>query len=253
MNGLFCGKSIQIPNLMSKRPRSNSDQILTLQEQTTGRRLERLRHTVANRQRGLMVVMEDVHNPHNLAAIARSCDAFGVQQVVYTFETAEAFDVQQVGRITSTSASKWLDYRTFEEGVAACFTALKTEGWHIVATVAGDDIPSLYDVDWTDTRYDQLAVLVGNEHAGISATAHTHADSHITIPMAGMIQSFNVSVATAITLAEITRQRRASDRDYSLPPDDADALYADLLNRAYFDRVKHKLKRNKPWPPRKKR
>jgi len=208
----------------------NRDNLLERRwEQQTERRKQRL-HTAARlRQRGLMVVMEDVHNPHNLAAIARSCDAFGIQQVAFTVQDHNLFDPQNVGRISSSSASKWLDYRIFEAGTVDCFTQLQAEGWHLMATVAGDDIPSLYDVDLT--QHEKLAVLVGNEHRGLSPKAVDMADSHITIPMRGMIQSFNVSVATAIILAEVTRQRQASPVDFNISEDDAWALALDFMQR----------------------
>lgn len=214
---------------------NNADNLLERRwEQLTERRQQRLTDAARQRQRGLMVVMEDVHNPHNLAAIARSCDAFGVQQVTFTVQDHNLFDPHSVGRISSSSASKWLDYRIFETGTKACFQTLQAEGWHLLATVAGDDIPSLYDVDLT--AHEKLAVLVGNEHQGLSQTAINLADSYITIPMRGMIQSFNVSVATAITLAEITRQREASPVDFNISPEDARTLALDFMQRRQFER-----------------
>lgn len=209
-----------------------------LNEQLTERRAERVRFVARNRQRGLMVVMEDVHNPHNLGAIARSCDAFGVQHIAFTVENRELFDPQDVTRVASTAASKWLDYRLFAEpgggSTAACFAALRAEGWHLLATVADEDVPSLYDFD--TTRYEKLALVVGNEHAGLSPAAVQAADSRVTIPMYGMTQSFNVSVATAIALAEITRQRRRDPARFLVDGAERDALHAELLRRSLLPR-----------------
>jgi len=172
-----------------------------------------------------------VHNPHNLAAIARSCDAFGVQQVAFTMADSETFDPTNRNTPTSTSASKWIDYRAFEDGTEPCFATLKREGWHIAATVAGNDVPSLYDIAWTQPEYEHLAVVVGNERVGLSETAVQHASSAITIPMLGMIRSLNVSVATAIILAEITRQRHASPKNYRLSTAEAEKLFKDFSRR----------------------
>lgn len=202
----------------------------------TERRLQRVIHTVANRQRGLMVIMEDVHNPHNLAAIARSCDAFGVQDVAFTMENEDLFDPKGVGKIVSASAAKWLDYRVFDTGTHHALTTLKSEGYHIAATWVNPDARDLYAVDFT--QYDKLALMVGNEHAGISPAAIELADSAIYIPMRGIIESFNVSVAAAITLAEIVRQRNASETDFL--QDDATAL--DLAH----DLVIRAMKPNRP-------
>lgn len=216
---------------------STRDDLLARQQaQLTPRRQRRIAETVQQRQRGLMVIMEDVHNPHNLAAIARSCDAFGVQDVSFTVQDHNLFDPKEIGRVSSSSASKWLDYRIFMDGTADAFTTLQAEGWHIMATVAGDDIPSLYDLDLA--QHDKLAVLVGNEHTGLSPKAVEMADSHMTIPMRGMIQSFNVSVATAITLAEVTRQREASPRNFAFSDDEIAALMLDFVGRRQFNSSK---------------
>lgn len=196
----------------------------------TDKRLRRIVNVVERRQRGLMLIMEDVHNPHNLAAIARSCDAFGVQEVAFTLENADLFDPTQRGKVASASAAKWLDYRIFDAGTDDALTTLKAEGWTIIASVLRQESQPIHEMDFT--QYDKLALMVGNEHAGLSETAQRHADAFMKIPMQGMIQSFNVSVAAALSLFEITRQRRASPRDFSLPDADADALVEDFIRRA---------------------
>lgn len=199
-------------------------------DQLSERRLKRVVNAASHRQRGLMVIMEDVHNPHNLAAIARSCDAFGIQQIAFTMEDENLFDPKQVGKIASASASKWLDYRVFENGTRDALTTLKNEGWHIIATWVNPDAKSIHEIDFTE--YDKLALLLGNEHSGISQTAIQLADSYMYIPMMGMIESFNVSVAAALSLFEITRQRLASEKDFFLPEDEARTLIADFAMRA---------------------
>lgn len=207
-----------------------SDELLTLEEQLTEQRLERVRRAARLRQRGLMVLMEAVRNPHNLAAIARSCDAFGVQDIGFTATQEDLFDPEQVGRVSSSSASKWLDYHIYTDGTRACLESLKAEGWQIVATVAGPGAVSIYECDFT--RLAPMVLLVGNEHAGLSDEAIALADHRVTIPMRGMIQSFNVSVATAITLAEIARQRDASPQRFTVEDDEAQALLAQFIRRS---------------------
>lgn len=188
------------------------------------RRMRRIVKTAAQRQRGLMTLMEDVHNPHNLQAIARSCDAFGVQRVGFTLENAELFDPTQVGQVTASGASKWLDYRIFTNGTRAALQTLQTEGYHVMASWVNPEARSLYEIDFT--QYDRLVLMIGNEKEGISPAAIESADSHVFIPMQGFIRSFNVSVATAICLAEITRQRRLSPIDFSL----GEAATRDLIH-----------------------
>lgn len=205
---------------------------MALRETVTPRRLAKIERTARHRQRGLMVVMEDVHNPHNLQAIARSCDAFGVQHLSVILETLERFDPTVEGRASSSSAHKWLDYTVYQD-TAAGLEAIRREGWHLLATVADPDAPALDAVDLTHER---LAVLVGNEKEGLSARALEAADTHVTIPMFGMIESFNVSVATALLLYEITRQRRASGRDHRISAPEANALLLDFLTRQNLPR-----------------
>lgn len=191
------------------------------------KRFEKIERTARSRQAGLMVIMEDVYNPYNLGAIARSCDAFGVQDVTVIFENQDVFDPREEGLGSALSASKWLDYRLMH-GTQRSLKTLKAEGWYILATVADRDTPTLYN---TDLSHPQLALLVGNEHAGVSDAALQLADSTVTIPMQGMIESFNVSVATAIMLYEITRQRRKSPHDYTLSESEALDLMWDFSLR----------------------
>ena len=190
-------------------------------------RFEKIQRTVEARQAGLMVVMEDVYNPHNLGAIARSCDAFGVQNLTVIFENQDEFDPKEEAVASASSANKWLDYRLMQ-GTGSSIQTLKDEGWHILATVPDRDAPSIYQADLTRK---QLALLVGNEHAGVSSEALALADSTITIPMQGMIESFNVSVATAILLYEITRQRQAHPEVFTLDEDAAFSLMEKLVRR----------------------
>ncbi|MEM9950758.1 MAG: RNA methyltransferase [Chloroflexota bacterium] len=206
----------------------------------TERRLRRVIETASKRQRDIMMLMEDVHNPHNLMAIARSCDAFGVQDIAFTMADEHHFDPTQIGKVSSSSASKWLDYRIFEQGTRDALTTLKREGWHIMATWVNPDAKSIYEIDFT--QHNKLVLMVGNEHAGISETAVELADSYMYIPMQGMIESFNVSVAAALTLYEVSRQRRQSKIDFSLPDDAFQKLVADFVVRAikpgYYERIK---------------
>lgn len=199
------------------------------QYQITERRMRRIIETASQRQRGLMVLMEDVHNPHNLQAIARSCDAFGVQDVGFTLENAELFDPTQVGKVSASGAAKWLDYRIFTDGTQTAIRTLQAEGYHVMATWVNPDAQNLYTIDFT--RYERLALMVGNEKEGISPAAVAQADTYLFIPMQGFIRSFNVSVATAICLAEITRQRRESPRTFNIDEAAARQLIIDFLQR----------------------
>jgi len=182
----------------------------------TEQRKKKLMTALAQRQPDLTIVMENIHDPHNVSAMLRSADAVGIHtvQLVYTKEK-----YPKVGKKSSSSANKWVERRKFDS-VAACYDQLRKEGFAIYATRLDQHALSLYAPDLTA----RCAFVFGNEHAGVSDEAAAKADATIMIPMMGMIQSLNVSVACAVVLYEALRQRlsegaygrrKFSDEEYS--------------------------------------
>ena len=165
------------------------------------RRIARFEYVLKHRQPDLTVVMENIHDPHNVSAMLRSCDAAGVweAQLLYNID---AFP--KIGKKSSASAGKWVERRKFKT-VGECYGKLRSEGFRIYATRLDEKAQSLYDFDLTQ----KVALVFGNEHRGVSDEAAQKADELLQIPMFGMIQSLNVSVACAITLYEALRQRLA--------------------------------------------
>ncbi len=185
----------------------------------TARRLQKMERVLRNRQLDLRVVCENIHDPHNVSAILRTCDAAGVGMVhlLYTHE-----EFPQLGKKSSASAKKWIDiqrHRSFEE----LQQALHRDGITIYATHLGERAISIYDVDWTQPS----AIIMGNEHRGVSDEALAIADANVYIPQFGMIESLNVSVATAIILYEAVRQRLQANR-YPNPNLDSEWIAAKL-------------------------
>ena len=175
----------------------------------TDERIEKLKRIARQRQSGLTIVIEDVFDPHNLGAIARSCDAFGVQEINIIFEKHPEFDPKQVGKNSSTATNKWLDFRIHHNTESALHT-LKAEGWQIAAAVLDPEAESLFHADLS---HEKTALLLGNEKQGLSDKAVKLADRLLTIPMQGIAQSMNVSVTAALLLYEVTRQRRQQRLD----------------------------------------
>lgn len=165
------------------------------------RRMARIRDVLRKRQPDLTVVMENIHDPHNVSAVLRSCDAVGVMRVQLLYNL-EKFP--RIGKKSSSSANKWLTWNKFTT-VDECYAALRAEGYAIYATHLSNEAASLYELDLTK----KVALVFGNEHRGVSDEAAARADGNFTIPMAGMIQSLNVSVACAVSLYEAMRQRLA--------------------------------------------
>ena len=165
------------------------------------RRTEKIRKVLANRQPDLTVVIENIHDPHNVSAVFRSCDAVGVLQVELLYNL-EKFP--RIGKKSSSSANKWLACRKHKT-VDQCYASLRNEGFKIYATHLGAESVSLYELDLTQ----KVALVFGNEHRGLSEEAAAKADGNFVIPMVGMIQSLNISVACAVSLYEAMRQRLA--------------------------------------------
>ena len=184
---------------------------------STQHREERINQVVSQRQKGI-IVLENIQDPHNAAAILRTCDSFGFQNVCLIFETASFFNPRRIGKSSSSSANKWLDYETFQTS-EECFLSLKNRNYTLYGTLLSQQSKSIYETDFTISS--SIALIVGNESNGLSEQAKKYADHHIMIPMMGMVESLNVSVATGICLYEITRQRKnKNNNDYGLSQQD---------------------------------
>lgn len=165
----------------------------------TEKRLKKIEKVAIARQFSLRVVLENIHDPHNVSAIFRTCDAVGVPQVDLLY-TLEKFP--KISKVSSASSKKWVEQRKFEL-TEECSVTLKQEGFKIYGTVLADEAENIYDLDLTQ----KVAILMGNENRGLSEEMIRACDKLIYIPMRGMIQSLNVSVATAVILYEAQRQR----------------------------------------------
>lgn len=169
------------------------------------------------RQPNLTVVLEDIHDPHNVSAILRTADAVGIPEVQLVYSVDK---VPRLGKKSSASAVKWVKRRTFRS-IKECYDRLHHEGFTICATSLTKRSISLYRLDLTR----KVALVFGNEHRGVSPAAARSADENFLIPMTGMIQSLNVSVACAVSLYEAHRQRLRKRRASYLEPDAVDRLF----------------------------
>ncbi len=164
------------------------------------RRLGKIERVLRWRQPDLTVVMENIHDPHNVSAMLRTCDAVGAMEVqlVYTDE-----EFPDIGKKSSASAKKWVERKRYKN-IAECYTKLRKDGFIVYATRIGAESKTPYQLDLTQ----KVALVFGNEHRGVSDEAAQLADGLVQIPMFGMIESLNVSVACAVLLYEAVRQRK---------------------------------------------
>lgn len=165
----------------------------------TEKRIEKIKWVVSKRQPSLKVVLENIHDPHNVSAIFRTCDAAGIPKVSLVYNV-EKFP--KIGKKSSASAYKWIEREKFKT-VEECYISLRKGKYIIAASSLNSDSKSLYDLDFTK----KSAIVFGNEHRGLSKEAEELADERFFIPMYGMVQSLNVSVSAAICLYEALRQR----------------------------------------------
>lgn len=183
---------------------------------------------VAHRQRGV-VVLEDIHDPHNAEAVLRTCDALGFHHAYFVFDRETPFDPRLVGKASSASANKWLDFRIFDS-IDACVGELRAADFEVAATMVDPAAESVFDARFEAPN---VAIMLGNEHRGLSARAVALADRRITVPMVGMVRSLNVSVTAAIVLYEVTRQRRERGMDrYLLSSAEREQLLSRWLARS---------------------
>lgn len=162
-------------------------------------RLEALNRVSAQRQLDLTLVIENIHDPHNVAAIFRSADAVGIDEVqlLYTRESFPSLHPK-----VTASGGKWVAQTRYDDPQVLAKN-LRSKGFKLYTTILAKDAVSIHDIDWTEPS----AIIIGNETRGVSSEMTSLADKNIVIPMFGMVESLNVSVATAVILFEACRQR----------------------------------------------
>lgn len=208
--------------------------IEALEPLLTDERRVRIATCLARRTRTVVPVLEAIDDPHNVAAVLRSADAFGVQEV-HLIEGPQEF---LAARSITQGAERWLDVVRHRDPMV-CVASLRSRGFRVyVATMDGEVTPE-------DLRaVPKVAVVFGNEQYGVGAAVQSVCDGRYTIPMQGFAQSLNVSVAAAITLFSATRGRSAG-----LAEDDCTQLRARfmMLSVPRADEVVHEyLSRRAP-------
>ena len=167
----------------------------------TENRQERLDWILAQRQRDLTVFAESLHKPRNFSAIVRTCDAVGINEM-HAVPGEEGLAMHWN---TSQGAEKWVEVRAHENLHSGC-RYLQEHGFQLIAAHLSDAATDYRELDYTRPT----ALLVGTELFGVSEAALAESDQQVMIPMLGVTQSLNVSVACAIVLYEAMRQRQAA-------------------------------------------
>jgi len=191
--------------------------IETLEPLSVPDRRARLWSVIRQRIDSVTVLMDAPHDPHNAAAVLRTCDGLGVARV-HVVPREETF---AVGRTVAKGSERWIEVVNHRSPEVA-LEALHGRGFTTVATHPEGNLEP-EDL----ARLPRVALILGNEHDGLRDALHEGAKDSVRIPMRGFVESFNVSVAAAMLLYAATRGRAGdlSDRDQ-------ERLYARALVRS---------------------
>ncbi|EGU33678.1 tRNA (guanosine(18)-2'-O)-methyltransferase TrmH [Vibrio scophthalmi] len=203
-------------------------------------RYNRIQQVLKARQTDLTFCLEEVHKPNNVSAVIRTADATGIHKI-------HAVWPAKMRTLTHTSAGarNWVEVDT-HSSIDDAIGELKAQGMQILVTNLSDTAVDFRQIDYTKPT----AIILGSEKVGASARAKELADQDIIIPMMGMVQSLNVSVASAVIMYEAQRQREAAgmyDRETS-------PLSEEVINRILFERghpvlAKVAKRKKMPYPP----
>jgi tRNA (guanosine-2'-O-)-methyltransferase len=171
-----------------------------LSPQLTDHRRERMLKTAEQRTRRVRLVVQDVHQPHNVSACIRSAEAFGIQDIDVVSLTTK-FNASTVAR----GVDEWVDI-TKHESEDSCIESLRRQGYLVAAAFPHGKAVSLENL-----AIDRpIAVAFGNEHGGLTTDWRDKADVCFTIPMFGIVESLNISVCAAITLHHLSSRARTT-------------------------------------------
>lgn len=199
----------------------------------TPQRYRKFRAVLEKRQPDLTVIADCVHKGRNIAAIRRTCDAMGVPKMHAVIP--EGFQQKRFAG-TTQGTHKWVELQK-HRSLESCLDAVKKQDMQLcVADLSAESI-DFREVDFTRPT----AILMGAEIAGPSEPAKASADIHFHVPMLGLVESLNVSVACALILAEAIRQRQEKGML------DTPSLPESEIKRLAFEWGYPKLKRYYQW------
>lgn len=165
-------------------------------------RFARINEMLDNRQVDLTICLDKVHKTNNIAAVIRSADAVGIHELHAIWPDID----MRVSGNTASGSQQWV--KTIKHYTADdALDAFKTKGMQVIVTNFSDEAVDFREIDYTLPT----AIVVGNERDGVSQEVINKADKQVTIPMTGMVQSLNVSVAAALMMYEAQRQRQAAN------------------------------------------
>ena len=205
----------------------------------TPERFARLQYALDRRQPDLTVFMDSVNKSHNFSAIVRTADAVGIQRL----HAISGVDTLPPHHMMAGGTKHWVGV-TLHRTTRAALTALRAEGWRLVAAHGGEKTRDYREIDYTQ----KVAIMVGAELVGLSDKAVAAADEHVAIPMHGLGTSLNVSVAVGVILLEAERQRVAAGL-YAHSRLTSEERERTLFEWSYPDIAERCRRHGRPYPP----
>ena len=186
------------------------------------RRFRKIKSVLNCRMQNLSVLIEGVNKPHNLSAILRTCDAAGVFEANFICKENEV----KTFNSTAQGSQKWVKLENHTSHLNAV-KELRKKKFKLYGTTLNEKSIDYRELDYTNNS----CFVLGAEKWGISDELISEVDECIHIPMNGMVQSLNVSVAAAILLFEAIRQRK----DKGLIPSQGEGLKKEEYKNTLFE------------------
>ena len=186
----------------------------------TEKRQARVRRMLDDRLGSVVVILEAVRRRHNSSAIMRSCECFGVHEVHLVkgnFRPSKG---------AARGAERWLDIH-HHDTTASAVEELKRRGFSIFVAdlMDGSHSPDTLPLEGP------VAILMGAELTGVSDEARALADGAICVPMRGVTESLNVSVAAACIVQRVSERRREQVGGGDLPVERKDQFFEEWVQR----------------------
>ena len=214
---------------------ANEELIEFLRDYVTPNKQEKIAAVLEDRTRHLALVLEDIYQPHNASACLHSCDCLGVRDI----HVVERRNEYRPNNEISMGSAKWLTMHRYHQ-TGSCIDSVKKRGYRLIATT-----PNADGYDLLTLPLDQpVAIMFGTEEQGLSQEALEAADATLRLPMYGFTQSYNISIAVALTLSRLVERLRNSDLPWKL--DEADKKEMTL---AFYRRIvkRHDLLEENFW------
>ena len=161
-------------------------------------RFEKIKDVLNKRQPDVTVILDNVHKPHNIAAILRSCDATGMKHSLEIKSSKIGLNLK-----AASGSNHWVNVY-FHNQLSELYKSLSEKNYNIFVANNSENAIDFREVNYTS----ETAIVLGAELDGVSDNSLSFADKEIKVPIVGMVESLNVSVTNAVILYEIQRQRK---------------------------------------------